>query len=424
MKKILIITYYWPPKGGVGVQRWLKLSKYLNKKKYQPIIYTSSGGVTPLEDSTLINEVPSDIEVLKKNIFEPQKLFSFFTQQRPNSDILIQKESGFFQNMLIWLRANLFIPDTRSLWINPSVQFLNQYLRNNPVDVVISTGPPHSMHLIALALKQQNNLKWIADFRDPWTEIEYFENLPLLSSSRSKHKKLEKKVLNTADLVLSVSESWSNNLIALGAQKTSVLTNGYDPDDYNDNFPNKMESEFKIGYFGLYNAGRDHSFFWETLSTLSKNEVDFSQNLQLLFAGEVHSDFINVLKSFKFYEKLEYHDYLSHRDSIRNMMQCNLLLVTQADEKSINGRIPAKLFEYLATKQPILVIGKKNSDLEKIVSNISYVWFVDFNNQDLLYETILKIYNLSRLETSFNDDISYFSRDFQAQELINLIESL
>ena len=231
-------------------------------------------------------------------------------------------------------------------------------------------------------------------------------------------------MLDTADLVLSVSESWSKNLTALGAKKTSVLTNGYDPDDYNYNFQKKILSEFKIGHFGLYNAGRDHSFFWEALSTISKNEVDFFQNLKLLFAGEVHSDFENILKSFKLYEKLEHHDYLSHRDSIRNMMQCDLLLVTQSDEKSIDGRIPAKLFEYLAAKKPILVIGKKNSDLEKIVSNISYVWFVDFNNQHLLHETILKIYNLRRLETSFDDDISCFSRVFQAQKMINLIENL
>ena len=180
MKKILILTYYWPPHGGVGVQRWLKLSKYLLKHNCEPIVYTQSNGISPLEDLSLLNSVSNKIKVLRKKIFEPHRFMSFL-KKKPSSDFLIKKDNNFFSKILIWLRANIFIPDSRCLWIRPSISFLSQYLKKNHIDVIISTGPPHSMHLIALEIKNKHGIKWVADFRDPWTNIEYFDKLPLLS---------------------------------------------------------------------------------------------------------------------------------------------------------------------------------------------------------------------------------------------------
>ena len=424
MKKILIITYYWPPKGGVGVQRWLKLTKYLSKNNYHPIIYTADGGVSPLKDDSLSSIVSPKIKILKKKIFEPQSAFKLFAQGNPSSDILINENPTFFQKISIWLRANLFIPDSRCFWIKPSIRFLDNYLRNNNIDIVISTGPPHSMHMIALALKKKHNIKWIADFRDPWTEIEYFDKLPLLSISKKKHKKLEQNILTNADLVLSVSHSWGINLTKMGAQNIHILTNGYDPDDYDYPISKTSSMQFRIGHFGLYNQLRDHSFFWETIKKISNNISDFNSNLELLFAGEVHGDFLNNIQSYQLAEKLEYRSYLNHADTIQQMMQCDILLVTQSDTKDALGRLPAKFFEYLGARRPILAIGKKNSDLEYIINKISYAWFVDFNNSDLLYKTILKIYQSRESNIRFNDDISDFSREKHAKKIIDLMENI
>jgi len=426
MKKILIITYYWPPKGGVGVQRWLKLTKYLHKYNYKPIIYTAENGITPLEDNSLANTIPTDLEILKKKIFEPQKLLTFFNKKKPKSDLLIKQKNSVLNKILIWFRANFFIPDSRCFWIKPSIKFLSHYLKKNPVDVIISTGPPHSMHMIALSLKSRFNIKWIADFRDPWTDIEYFDNLPLLSSVREKHEQLEKKVLMHSDLTLSVSSSWADHMSILGAKKIAVLTNGYDPDDYHSkslNFKDKG-TNFTIGHFGLYNKLRDHSFFWKAIQKISTENSDFSNNLKFLFAGEVHEQFFNILKNYQVDHKLDYYEQLSHHDSINSMMRCDLLLVTQGQTKLVDGRLPAKFFEYLGARRPILAIGQKNSDLHKIIAKISYAWFVDFDNSTLLYDTILKIYQLSKVEINFNDDISCFSREDHAKKLINLINDL
>jgi len=424
MKKILIITYYWPPKGGVGVQRWLKLTKYLYKYNYKPIIYTPKNGLTPFSDSSLLDSIPDDLEVLKHRIFEPQSFFSFFKQLSPNSDVLIKKNNGFFSKIFIWFRANFFIPDSRFLWIKPSVKFLFKYLKKNPVDIVISTGPPHSMHMIALSLKKSFHIKWIADFRDPWTDIEYFEYLPLLSSVRKKHQQLEKEVISNVDLALSVSPSWAQNLYRIGAKNVEVITNGYDPDDYCFQSSDHDKAKFRIGHFGLYNELRDHSFFWKTLQKICANNAIFSKDLHFSFAGEVHSNFFSNLQDYKFEKKIDYYKYLNHKDSIKKMLECDLLLVTQGHTQSVKGRLPAKFFEYLGSRKPILAIGKKNSDLEKLVSQVSYAWFVDFDNHKLLHDTIFNIYQLSKKNHKFNDDISQFSRKNHAKKIINLINNL
>ena len=427
MKKILIISYYWPPKGGVGVQRWLKLTKYLCKHNYKPVIYTPKNGIVPLKDTSLLEDVSSELTILKLKIFEPQRILSFFGKKKPSSDILIKKTKSFLGLLLLWLRANLFVPDSRCLWIKPSVRFLTKYLNNNPVDVVISTGPPHSMHMIALAIqKRYNTIKWIADFRDPWTDIEYFNNLPFLSIVKKRHFKLEKDVITSADVILSVSPHWAKQIDNMGAKKTVVLTNGYDPDDYqhNSTVKHKNPNQFIIGHFGLYNKLRDYDIFWKTLRSISNNNIDFFNELKLLFSGEVHDTFFMKLKHYQFDKKINYYNHLSHKNVIQHMMQCDILLVTQGETSSVLGRLPAKLFEYIGAKRPILAIGKKNSDLEKIISKISYAWFVDIGNEELLYSTIVHIYDMRASHDYVNDDTSIFSREKQALKIIKLIENI
>jgi len=429
MKKILIITYYWPPQGGVGVQRWLKFSKYLSKYNYEPVIYTQSKGVSPLVDNSLSKSIPSQVKVLRKSVFEPQKIFSFFTKKKITSDFLIKKKYSLFNRFLVWLRANFFIPDSRYFWIKPSIKFLSNYLRKNHIDLIISTGPPHSTHLIALILKKKHNIKWIADFRDPWTHIEYFDSLPLLNINRKKHKELEKDVVSLADVVLTVSPSWSKIFSQIGAKRTSVILNGFDLDDYNtfnSQITSSKSENFTIGYFGLYNESRDHLFFWETIKQIVNLEKDFhrggnSKNLKLLFAGEVHHSFFTQVKSYGLEDNVSFLNYLPHKESIKKMFECDLLLVTQGDTVAVSGRVPAKVFEYLPVRKPILAIGKKDSDLEKILSSISCAWFVDFNNSELLYNTILDIYESNYICT---DSINVFSREEQTKKLIQLISSI
>ena len=184
MKKVLIITYYWPPSGGAGVQRWLKFAKYLSDFGWEPIIYTVENGEYPVLDYDLLDEVPKGITVLKTPIWEPYSIYKKFTgrkkEDKINSGFLSEKKNPkLLEKLSIWIRGNLFIPDARKFWIKPSVNFLTNYLIDNPVDIVVSSGPPHSSHIIALKLKEKNKLPWLADFRDPWTNIYYYKELLL-----------------------------------------------------------------------------------------------------------------------------------------------------------------------------------------------------------------------------------------------------
>ncbi|PWL24697.1 MAG: hypothetical protein DCO96_12910 [Fluviicola sp. XM-24bin1] len=424
MKKILIITYYWPPKGGVGVQRWLKLAKYLDRAGYDVTVYTAKDGITSVKDDKLTESVPNGITVLERKIFEPQKLLKVFSKKTVSADYLMTKNNGPIKRLLYWIRANVFVPDSRAFWIKPSIRFLNKQLTENPVDLVISTGPPHSMHLIAMGLVKKHPVKWVADFRDPWTNIVFFDNLPLMKFIVKKHKRLEKKVLTTADHLLTVSPSWGEDFKSMGANEVSVITNGFDPEDYVYPETKPQPSEFKIGYFGLFNKDRDHSFFWEVLQEMRSELPELEDDLKLFFSGEMHPEFFSTMKTLDLENKLEYHTFMNHKDAICEMTQCDLLLVSQAEEKAINGRIPAKVFEYIGAKRPVLAIGEKGSDLEKILDDISFGWFVGFGDKTAMKEAILAIYQLRTSSEGFDDAISKYSRELQAKQVVELFDSL
>jgi hypothetical protein len=183
-RKVLIITYYWPPSGGAGVQRWLKFSKYLRDYDWEPVIYTPENPEAPAIDNSLEKDIPMGIKVIKRPITEPYLAYKRFVgmklDEKVNAGFLQEKEKpGLLEGIAVWLRGNLFIPDARRFWIRPSAKYLVNYLKAHPVDAIVSTGPPHSMHLIALQVYKKLNIPWLADFRDPWTGIDFYHQLKL-----------------------------------------------------------------------------------------------------------------------------------------------------------------------------------------------------------------------------------------------------
>ncbi len=231
-KKLLIITYYWPPAGGPGVQRWLKFVKYLPDFNIQPIVYIPENPTYPIIDNGLQSEVSEKAIILKNKIKEPYGLASFFgknkTKKISSGIIPNQKKQSFVEKTLLWVRGNIFIPDARFLWVKPSVKYLKKYIEDNQIDTIVTSGPPHSLHLIGLQLKKELNVKWFADFRDPWTTIGYHKALKLSSYADKKHKALEKEVLTTADTIIVTSKTTKTEFQAITSQPIEVITNGYD----------------------------------------------------------------------------------------------------------------------------------------------------------------------------------------------------
>ena len=240
--KALIITYYWPPAGGSGVQRWLKFVKYLQDFGVEPVVYTVANPKYPVLDETLVNEVPKNIEILKQSILDPTDLLFWKRKNKHKTAISSLNKGGFFS----FIRGNFFIPDPKIVWVHKSVKYLHKYLQSNKVDVIISTGPPHSMHLIAQKLHQKNSIKWIADFRDPWTDLYYNANFKQTFFAKKRNKKLENLVLTNADCVLTVSNTLKKEFFKT-AQQVEVITNGYD-DEAAVDF--KMDTKFTLSHIG------------------------------------------------------------------------------------------------------------------------------------------------------------------------------
>jgi len=388
-KKVLIITYYWPPAGGSGVQRWLKFSKYLRDFDIEPVIYTIDNPSYPILDKSSESEIPKDLEILKQAIFEPNSMLSFFGgNNKKESAGFLNPNPTFFGSIIQYIRANYFIPDARKFWIQPSVNFLSNYLENNHIDAIITTGPPHSMHLIGLELKNKLGIKWISDFRDPWTEIDYFQQLPLTKKATKKHQDLEQEVLRKSDMVVVVGETMKEKFLK-HTKRIKVLTNGFDT--IKTSLTQELDQKFSITHVGLMNSDRNPTILWEVLNEISNTNPDFKNDLRIKLIGEIDDAVIQDLKVFV-HEIIERIPYLDHKDVSKYQASSQVLLLSINEVPSAKGIITGKIFEYLQAKRPILAIGPEDGDAAMILKNANAGTIVGFKNKTALKATILNLY--------------------------------
>lgn len=392
MKRALIITYYWPPAGGPGVQRWLKFVKYFREFGVEPIVYAPENPNYPLVDEKFASEIPSDIEVLKQPINEPYrfaKLFSKKKTKQMSSGIISKKEISAVEKLMLYVRGNFFIPDARVGWVKPSVKFLSKYIAENSVDVVITTGPPHSLHLIGMQLQKDLNVKWIADFRDPWTTIHYHKSLRLNKASERKHKALEASVLKAADIITVTSPTTKKEFEMIAETPIEVITNGY---DISEKIDFKMDSKFSISHIGSLLSERNPEFLWKVLAEICKEDTSFKNDLRLKFAGAVSDDVKQSLENFQLMENCEVLGYVSHSEALRLQHKSQILLLVEINSAETRAIIPGKLFEYLAAKRPIIALGPKESDIEGIINETKSGKFFSYWDDDELKTEILQLY--------------------------------
>jgi glycosyltransferase involved in cell wall biosynthesis len=432
VKKVLIITYYWPPTGGAGVQRWLKFSKYFREFGWEPIIYTPSNPDFPINDDTLLKDVPSDLTVLKTKITEPydfyRKIMGKKKNETVNQGFLSEgKENSFLQSLMIWVRGNFFIPDARVFWIKPSIAYLSDYIKQHKIDAIISTGPPHSMHLIAQGLKQKNNLPWIADFRDPWTQIDFYSQLRLSKYADNKHKKLENQVLTQADKVVTISPSCGTDLEKLGGRKVDVITNGFDTDDFNTIASDtKLFEGFVLHHTGALNKDRNPYTLWKVLGDLCKENSDLKKDLVLKFTGKTDTIVFDSLKQHGLDTNSQKTDYLPHSQIVKAMVQSPVLLLPLNNTPNNKGVLSGKLFEYLASKRPILGIGMPDGDAAVILKETNAGTMCDFDDYEGTRKAILDLYQKYQANQLSIDSgsIDKYSRKSCAKDYAKLLNAI
>ena len=429
LKKVLIVTYYWPPAGGPGVQRWLKFAKYLPEFGFEPIIYTPENPSYPLVDETLVKEVPENLKIVKTNIWEPYQMaekFSKSNKKFKGGQFDVGKNQSLMSKLSIFIRGNFFIPDARKFWVKPSIIFLKQYLAENQIDIIVTTGPPHSLHLIGLGLKKDlPNLKWIADFRDPWTEISYYKHLKLTSSSDKKHRQLEKSVFENADLTLATSYTDAENFRKNGANAFCV-TNGFDENTSTPLSVTVEKAKFTLSYVGVLEQLRNPENLWKALTELCEKHQDFSEDFELKLVGRVDEKILNDIENSILKNNINNLGYLAHHESVKEMENSDLLLITNFPNDNSKGIIPGKLFEYLATGKKIISFGPKSADVRTILDKTKAGKHFDYTEYVEIQNFIYSLYEDWKAGKSIQNsaDIHEFSRKELTKQLSELLNNL
>jgi hypothetical protein len=424
--KVLIITYYFPPAGGPGVQRWLKFVKYLPDFDIQPIVYVPENPTYPIIDEGLVGEISEKAIILKQKIWEPYMLASFFSKNKTkkiSSGIIPnQKKQSALDKVFLWIRGNLFIPDARVFWAKPSVKFLEKYILENNIDTIITSGPPHSLHLIGLKLKQKRNLKWFADFRDPWTTIGYHKSLRLSGYASKKHKVLEHKVLNTADAIIVTSKTTKTEFQALTTKPISVITNGYDSENVGTQ---TLDSKFSLAHIGSFLSDRNPRILWESLVELITEVPDFKTHLEIKLIGAVSQEVLETINKFGLNLYLNNLGYVSHNEAIAHQKKSQVLLLIEIDSQDTKSIIPGKLFEYMVSNRPIIAIGPKKSDFAEIITTTNTGIFFEYTEKTKLKSVILDFYNRfleGKLQAN-GVGLQQYSRKNLTKELAQLLTS-
>ncbi len=453
MKRVLIITYYWPPSGGSGVQRWLKFAKYLPQFGWEPVIYTPLNPEVNSTDDNLLRDVSPRTEVIKRKIIEPYSIYKMLSGKGRNekikANIIASSEghkSSLMQRISMFIRGNIFIPDPRCLWIGPSVRFLKSYLKEHPADAIVSTGPPHSMHLIAQKVSRATSIPWIADFRDPWTEIFYFKHLNLSKYALKRHKRLEAGVVGEADRVIVVSRKMQQDFEQMAGQLRKngidVITNGFDPDDFRsddvcrddsrsddvcqENFC-RERGKFSLVHTGLLVENGNPDLLWQVLAEIATENPEFKRELEIVVMGQTDQPVVDDINRAGLSDNFRNLGYVAHNVAVEWQKRASLLLLPLRKEPEAAAILTGKFFEYLASGARILAFGPEEGDLGKALRECGGGTICEWDDRNKIKGEILSCYRLYRegkLENKVSEGALKYSRKELTSQLAAILEEI
>jgi len=399
------------------VQRWLKMTKYLGEFGIEPIILTvdPKSASYPIIDESLLKEVPEGLEIHRTKSKEPLKIYAglFGKRNVPYSGFANVNKESTFSRLSRWIRGNLFIPDARKGWNKFALRRASELLKERQIECIITSGPPHSTHLVGLSLKEKFGVRWIADFRDPWTDIYYYDDLLLNAKSRKKDENLEKQVLNVADRVIAVCQSNAElfkQKIAGNRSKVKVVSNGFDSDDFHT-ASNSENEVFTIVYMGTLADTYRPRLVFEAFEQL---DIDF----KLLVVGKVSPEIEEFISKSAITEKVNFKGYVNHDEALDYLRNADLLLHILPATPGADMGTTGKLFEYLAAQTPILNIGSPESDSGKIIKECGAGESFSREDGSGINQFVR---NVEKGEFNVSGNISKYSRKELARKLSTLI---
>ena len=428
MKRVLVITYYWPPVGGSGVQRWVKFAKYLPSEGWQPVIYTPSNPDLGSVDESLLSDIPAEAEVIKRRIFEPYGIYRKLTGSKGQIKVEANPGGGgkgsSLKRLSMWVRGNLFMPDPRCLWIRPSVRFLTKYLKEHPVDVIVSTGPPQSMHLIARNVSLATGIPWVADFRDPWTKIFYFKHLMLGKRAERKHHELEQRVLDDATAVVAVSPLVQADFAAMTKTPVCLVTNGYDESDYTEAIV--PEKGFNVVHTGLLTAEGNPVELWKVLGKKCREDADFASSFRLTLAGKTDETVLESIRQAGLGDYLTDLGYIDHNKAVMQQRKASVLILPIREEPETKAILPGKLFEYLAARRPVLGVGTGEGAMAEVLKETGAGQIFDWDDRAGISDYVERLWSAfgSGEVMTATADIEKYSRRMTTRKMVEIFEQV
>ena len=414
--------------GGSGVQRWVKFSKYLPENGWQPVIYTPSNPDFPLKDESLLSDIPEECEIIKQPIWEPYQIASLISNKK-RKDLEVDnfragKNPSMKDKFMNYVRSNFFIPDPRVFWVKKSIKYLTEYLKENPVDVIVTNGTPHSMHLIGLGLKEKLGVKWVADFRDPWTKIDFYYTLNLTKKSDQKHRRLEKEVVSKADAVTVAWDAIKDDFLKYN-KNIQVITNGYDVSNFSP-AESPLDKKFTLAHIGLLNADRDPQKLWKVLKKIGEEQPQFLEDLEIKLIGNVEGKIIDSIKRFGLESQLNLVGYIPHSEVHDVQQASQILLLVVSDTPIAKGMVVGKLFEYMKARRPILAICPEDGSLAKIINETQTGKAFDYQEETRLEQYIVEAYAKYKNGNLSIDPqgIEKYSRRNLTKDLVQILEKL
>ena len=425
MKRVLIITYYWPPSGGSGVQRWVKFAKYLPEEGWQPVVYTPENPELTTVDESLEAEIPPSVEVLRTPIREPYDMYRKLMGKKASGKEVTPISSGkkgLKQRLMLWIRANLFVPDPRISWVRPSVRFLKEYLKGHPVDLMITTGPPQSMHLIGLKLHRETGLPWVADFRDPWSRHYSLPYLPLTQRSLRKIRRMEQEVLDEASAVLTVTPFVQKEYAAQTRTPVAMITNGYDEEDFAADVT--PDGYFNLTQTGYLAADGNPAVLWKVLGEMAGKDAAFREQLRIRLAGLVDKAVYDSLDREGLRPNLVDLGYCTHGTAIREQQAASVLLLPLRNAPEMRNILPGKVFEYMAAHRPVLGFGQPDGIQAQLLNETGAGVTCDWEDEAGVRTFVQKAWeqHLAGGVSAPRGEVSQYSRRNLTRQLAELLD--
>lgn len=432
MKKVLIVTYYWPPGSNPGVLRMLKFSKYLPEFGWQPVVLTVSKGSYPAIDNSLEGKISSDVKVHKTTSLEPFRLYNFISGKKGNSGTVgmanIKDSKSLIQKFSLFVRANFFIPDARVGWVPYAYKRAAQLVKDEKIDVVLTTGPPQSTHLVGLQLKRKLGVPWVMDLRDPWTGIYYNKFLPRTQRAKNKDKALEVESASAADYITTVSKGLEEEFRVLN-KNIELIYNGFDEDDFNFGNVEKLKNRFRICFFGNLLPNQDIPGLWKGIQRAAEHSTDLRTQLELTFIGNVHDEILSRLRKILRSECVVKMPYMPHGDAVRMMREAHVLLFIIPDSEDNELILTGKLFEYLASGSFILPVGPINGNAAEVLEKTGRGKMLAYDDVEGIKREVLRLFErgnakMNSQNNSLDQATLFYSRRNQTKRLSKVLDEV